>query len=217
MHIKFRGTRALLYRSKWVAKGSCGNTHGYSLQQLVGTLANDAQTLPPEVASLLSKDETRLVEERVLRPARLQAQNLAKVAELRRADPIWRLDEAARLMREAAVLSKSTPVPRTSVAAIEEQLSLIKTTTPSQGVTSTSSPGQPKSDPLKETLQSIKTARDAVLAGRYGSAPLEGVRNTYVYRLWSQISESVMGGGDGSLLRALQVRGYAKTRSKSAR
>ena len=38
MFIKTKRTLALLYRSAWVAKGTCGNTHGYSVQNYVGSL-----------------------------------------------------------------------------------------------------------------------------------------------------------------------------------
>ena len=215
MHIKIRGTRALLYRSQWIAKGSCGNSHGYSVQQFVGSLPLDATSLESEILNRLSAVEQAFVQERVLQPARLRAEQLAKEQERRRIDPVWRLEEAARLTQEAVQLSAHAAVPLNRITAIESQLVLLKTITsaikrPPDAALSV------KTDPLKDALNSIRTARDAVIAGRYGNAPAEGVRNTTVYRLWSQITESVTGSAEDSLLRTLQLRGYAKTRGKSA-
>ena len=49
MHIKKRGNRAMLYRSSWVAKGTDGNTHGYSKQQYLGSLDLKAEDLSAEL------------------------------------------------------------------------------------------------------------------------------------------------------------------------
>jgi hypothetical protein len=67
---------------------------------------------------------------------------------------------------------------------------------------------------LRDALAAIKAARDAVLAGRYGTAPAEGVRATYPYKKWAEIFEAVEGTGSDSLMRALQAKGFAKTRGK---
>jgi hypothetical protein len=220
MHIKTRNGKAVLYRSIWIAKGTNGNSHGYSVQKYVAGIDVHTQSLPPEIAALLSPAEMELVEQRVLQPARAAAQQQARELEHRRLDPLWRLEDAARLAREAAELSAQAAVPLSRIAAIQTQLARVRTITvaaPKQVVPVLAQvAAPPKSDPLREALHIIKEARDAVLAGRYGNAPFEGVRNTSVYRLWSEISETVMGNGDASLLRALQVRGYAKTRGKSA-
>ena len=73
---------------------------------------------------------------------------------------------------------------------------------------------QSVSDPLKAALGAIKLARDAVLTGRYGTAPAEGVRGTSVYKMWADIFETVGGSDGNSLMRALQAKGFAKTRGK---
>jgi hypothetical protein len=222
MHIKTRNGRAVLYRSCWIAKGTTGNSHGYSVQKYVASIDVHAQSLTPEVAALLSPAEMALVEQRVFQPARAEVQQKARALEQHRLDPLWRLEDAARLAGEAAELSAQAAVPLSRIVAIQSQLTKVLTITAATSTTglvpvvALVAAFPPKSDPLREALHVIKQARDAVLAGRYGSAPSEGVRNTSVYRLWSEISESVTGNGDGSLLRALQVRGYAKTRGKSA-
>jgi hypothetical protein len=220
MHIKTRKGRAILYRSCWIAKGTTGNNHGYSVQKYVASIDVHAQSLSPEIAALLSPAEMALVEQRVLQPARAEAQQKARALEQHRLDPLWRLEDAARLAGEAAELSAQAAVPLSRIVAIQTQLAKVRTITVAAPaavvpVVAPVAAFPPKSDPLREALRVIKEARDAVLAGRYGSAPSEGVRNTSVYRLWAEISETVMGNGDGSLLRALQVRGYAKTRGKS--
>jgi hypothetical protein len=224
MHIKTRKGRAILYRSCWIAKGTNGNSHGYSVQKYVASIDVQAQSLSPEIAALLSPAEMALVEQRVLQPARVTAQQRVRALEQHRLDPLWRLEDAARLAGEAAELSAQAAVPLSRIVAIQTQLTKVLTITAVASTASTTgvvpvvapvAAISPKSDPLREALRVIKEARDAVLAGRYGSAPSEGVRNTSVYRLWAEISETVTGNGDGSLLRALQVRGYAKTRGKS--
>src|SRR5450759_1683079 len=100
MHIKIRGNRAMLYRSSWVPKGSSGNTHGYAVQQFAGSLPIDSETLPSELANKFSGAELHLLETKLFQPARQAAQQKVRAAELRESDPIWRLDEAARLTQE---------------------------------------------------------------------------------------------------------------------
>jgi hypothetical protein len=220
MHIKRRSTRALLYRSSWVPKGSAGNTHGYSTQEFVASISLDAEGLPPELESKLTAMELEYLEAKVFRPARIAAEQQRKAREHHVVDPIWRLDEAARLSTEAAVLSERGAVPNVKVAAVQAAISKVRMIAPVHTVSMTDVP-QPtantdvvRPDPLREALAAIKAARDAVTAGRYGSAPAEGVRSTYAYKRWSEIFEAVEGTGGDSLLRALQAKGFAKTRGK---
>lgn len=74
MHIKRRGARAMLYRSSWVPKGASGNTHGYAVQQFVGSLPLDAEALPVDLKDIFSKDELDYLEIKRFQPARLAAQ-----------------------------------------------------------------------------------------------------------------------------------------------
>ena len=53
-----------------------------------------------------------------------------------------------------------------------------------------------------------------MLSGSYGIAPKEGVRATYAYKKWADIQQAVAGTTGDSLMRALQTRGFAKTRGK---
>ncbi len=220
MHIKLRGERAVLYRSSWVPKGSASNTHGYSKQIFVGSLPADAISIPPALAWKLSDDELKFIDARIVQPARHAAEERRRTEEHRESDPIWRLDEAARLSAEAAVCSERAVVPGSKVVAIHAALANVRTIAPIQPVSpfvvkpaaSIAEPG--RSDPLQEALVAIRAARDAVLAGRYGTAPAEGVRATRPYKLWAEILEAVEGSGSGSLLKALQTRGFAKTRGK---
>jgi hypothetical protein len=65
---------------------------------------------------------------------------------------------------------------------------------------------------LAEALSAVQGAAQAVAAGRYGKAPPDQVRTTLTYKHWAQLLEAVQGEGDGSLLRALQDKGYVKRR-----
>lgn len=214
MHIKRRGTRAMLYRSSWVSKGTNGNTHGYSQQTFIGSLPIDGvkETLPADLASKLSADEHTFLEIKLLQPARLAAQQKTRADELREADPLWRLSEAVRLTLEAAHRSEKGAVPNAKVTAVQTALAKVRTIT--QASIHPPPAEQQRSDPLKDALAAIRGARDAVLAGRYGTAPAEGVRGTTVYKLWADIFETVGGSDTNSLMRALQVKGFAKTRGK---
>ena len=200
MHIKRRGNRAMLYRSNWVPKGANGNSHGYSKQTFMGSLPADAETMPAALASKLSKDESEFLENKIFQPARLAARQRQKAAEEREADPIWRLAEAARLAHEAANKSEDGAVPNSNVMAVQAALSKVRTI--SQTPIHAPPVEQAKSDPLKDALVAIKAARDAVLAGRYGTAPAEGVRSTHPYKLWADIFETVGGSDGNSLMRA---------------
>jgi len=212
MHIKQRGSRAMLYRSHWVPKGTNGNSHGYSQQTFVGSLPTDAESLPCELAAKLSTDELALLETKVFKPARLAAQQKTRAVELREADPLWRLSEAERLTLEAAHRSEKAAVPNAVLAVVQSALLRVRTIT--QAPIYIPLTENQRSDPLRDALNAIKLTRDAVLAGRYGTAPVEGVRSTYPYKLWADIFETVGGSDGNSLMRALQVKGFAKTRGK---
>ena len=210
----------MLYRSSWVPKGSSGNTHGYSIQTFVGSLGVDAERLPTELENKISGDELEYLERNLFRPARIVSEQQMRAVEYRETDPIWRLEEAARLSAEAAIRSERGAVPNVKVAAIQAALGKVRTITPLQLPPTPSSTSMPssvesgRSDPLRDALMAIKAARDAVMAGRYGSAPAEGVRATYAYKKWSEIFEAIEGASSESLLRALQAKGFAKTRGK---
>ncbi|MBC7619657.1 MAG: hypothetical protein H7293_11870 [Candidatus Saccharibacteria bacterium] len=216
MHLKLRGNRAMLYRSSWIPKGTNGNTHGYSIQQFVGSLPVDSPKLPADLADVLSEEEVALLQAKVLQPARLAAEKTKRSAEQREADPVWRLEEATRLTLEAAYRSELWAVPNAKVAAVQSALANVRTIVQVQAppIAPVQSPEPSKVDPLKDLLDAIKEARGAVLAGRYGTAPAEGVRSTYAYKMWADIFEAVGGSGGNSLMNALQVKGFAKTRCK---
>jgi endo-1,4-beta-mannosidase len=75
----------------------------------------------------------------------------------------------------------------------------------------TSAPRERPQDALSQALNAVRAAAQAVREGAYGRAPASGVRETRTYKLWAEMVEAV-DGGQGSLLRALQDRGFAKTR-----
>ena len=70
MHIKQRRGRALLYRSEWVPRGIAGNTHGFTRQVYIGSIAVDATEVPAELLKRLTKEEVEFVEKSVCRPTR---------------------------------------------------------------------------------------------------------------------------------------------------
>ena len=224
MHIKIRGARAILYRSSWVPKGSSGNTHGYSIQRYVGSLPLESTDVPTDLAPLLTSDEVATVESKVCTPARFAAEEAKRSAERREADPIWRLEEAARLISEAATRSEKGVVPDSKLAAIQAAMTAVKSVSqfrPAVVVPPAPIAAKPavttvteRVDTLRDALDAINAARVAVLAGSYGSAPKEGVRTTYAYKKWADILQAVTGTTGDSLMRALQTRGFAKTRGR---
>ncbi len=224
MHIKFRSARAILYRSLWVPKGTCGNTHGYSVQNYVGSLPLESIEVPTDLAALLSIEEVATVDSRVCAPARRAADEAKRTAERREADPIWRLEEAARLIAEAAIRSEKGVVPDSKLAAIQTAVAAVKSVSqfrpaavvPPAPIAAKPAvtPATERADALRDALEAINAARVAVLAGSYGSAPKEGVRTTYAYKKWADILQAVTGTTGDSLMRALQTRGFAKTRGR---
>ena len=217
MHIKKRGQRAMLYRSAWIKKGAEGNTHGFSRQTFVVSLAVDSQSLTEKLTALLSAEESGYVEKTLLLPARLAAEACRVQAENERRDPFRRLDEAAKLVREAATLSAEAVVPYGRIKAVADALATVKSLGSS---TLPSAPRQEaqKSDPLVDALKAIRAAAQAVRDGRYGHAPIDGARRSKPYEVWMEISRDIDGtSGPDGLLRALQGCGWVKVRGAVAR
>ena len=213
MHLKFRRGNALLYRSTWVPKGSAGNTHGYSRQTYVGSIPVTTEAIPEALRGRLSDDECAFVDARICAPAKAAAERQRREAERRERDPGWRLEEAQRLVNEAVERSAGMPVSAASLGALQEALARLKTdsSAPSSAATAMSKVAD---DPLQSALAAVQEAARAVAAGRYGKAPAEQVRSTRTYRLWADLWEAVGGEAEGSLLRALQDRGFVKRRGR---
>lgn len=206
MHIKKRGNRALLYRSVWVPKGSDGNTHGFSRQVYVASLPLQATEIPPDTDPKLTPDERSFVEQRVVRPARQALARSQADAQKRARDPLWRLEEGLRLLREAAVLSTQGAVPAARVRELHAALASIHFIG--------ASPRPAERDPLEAAVESLRNAARAVANGHYGPAPEEGVRKSPIYVRWLEISEHVDGSAPDGLLRQLQARGWVKAKGR---
>ena len=116
----------MLYRSTWIKKGVEGNSHGFARQTYIGSLALDALAIAPELLALLANNEIALLNKSILEPARLAAQARQAQAEHQRQDPVWRLNEAARLVREAAELSCRAFVPQDRIKALTDALAEVK-------------------------------------------------------------------------------------------
>jgi hypothetical protein len=217
MHIKKRGLRAMLYRSVWVKKGAEGNSHGFARQTFVASLPVDSVAIPDNLIALLSDKEAEYVDTNLLVPARLAAEACRVLAEHERRDPVRRLDEAAKLVREAAALSADAVVPQGRIKAISDALAEVK----SLGGSPLPSPLRPeshKTDPLEGALKAIRAAAQAVRDGHYGHAPIDGARRSKPYEIWMEISRDIDGtSGPDGLLRALQSRGWVKVRGAVAR
>lgn len=204
MKINIRGRRAYLYRRRWVPVGP-GVPHAYSTEDYVGVINADAESIPTPLLQLLSEVEQEQLRDKVLQPA---AQ--ARAALKRRArDPQWRIADAVRLLSEAAQLSQERRVQRSSLAPALQAIDGIRLVEsipmrPTQAVSAAT-------DKLAEALAAVKAAAAAVRDGAYGHAPAEGARSTRTYRLWSELTEA-LDGSRQSLLRALQEKGFVKTR-----
>lgn len=207
MHLKFRRNRALLYRSTWVPKGTAANTHGYTQQRYVGSIPLTASSIPAPLQSRLSADELSFVESKICDAARQRAAEEQRAATEREKDPGWRIEEAQRLLGEAADRSASQPVPAAILDRVQQ--AVVRLHTKGAPVTAATTK---QTDPLAEALTAIRTAAQAVTSGRYGTAPAEGVRTTRTYKTWSQLFDAVQGDTEGSLLRALQGSGFVKKR-----
>lgn len=206
MHIKRRGTKALLYRSMWVPKGAEGNTHGFSRQVYVASLPVQATEIPPTAGAKLTQPERDFVEQRLVQPARQALARSQADAQKRARDPLWRLEESLRLMREAAELSAQGAVPASRVRELHAALAAI------QAIGASSRPVE--RDPLETAVESLRNAARAVANGHYGPAPDEGVRKSPIYVRWLEISEQVDGNAPDGLLRQLQARGWVKSKGR---
>ena len=207
MHIKTGRGKALLYRSKWVPGGAAGNSNGFTRQVYVGSIAVDATVIPAELRERLTEDEVEYVEDRVCRPERERIAAQKSEAEFRERDPAWRVAEAQRLVEEAVERSAEQPVPCVTVTRLQENVERLRI-----AGDQAKARGGSTTDPLAEALSAIRSAAQAVASGRYGKAPAKDVRGTRPYKLWAQLLEAVQGAGGGSLLRALQEKGYVKRR-----
>lgn len=207
MKINLRGRRAYLYRRRWVPAGP-DVPHAHPAEDYLGAIDTDAESIPPELLTVLTEAEQAQLQEKVLLPA-TQAREAAAKREL---DPLWRIAEASRLLTEAARCSQAALVPGSSLTQARQALDNIRLidNIPTRPAVSPSPP-RPSDDKLAEALVAIKAAAEAVRNGAYGKAPVEGARSTRPYRLWSDIFQAIES-GERSLLRALQEKGFVKTR-----
>ncbi len=205
MKINLRGRRAYLYRRRWVPAGP-DVPHAHPAEDYLGAIDTNAESIPPELLTVLTTAEQAQLQEKVLLPA-IQAR---AAAAKREQDPMWRIAEASRLLTEAAHCSQSALVPGSTLTAARKALDNIRlidhmpTRPPAL-------PPRPTDDKLAEALVAIKAAAEAVRNGGYGKAPVEGARSTRAYRLWSELYRAVEG-DERSLLRALQEKGFVKWR-----
>lgn len=208
MHIKRRGLRAMLYRSKWVAKNTRGNTHGFSEQTFVGSLSINAVSVPEPLKGRLTSAELDFIEQQILLPARLAEEQARRVDAARHRDPLWRLEEAQRLLEQVAALSHESSVPAARLRTLKEAVTSIQV-----HPRATHAADQP-TDPLRDAVSSLEAAAKAVAGGRYGRATPGSSRRSQVYENWQAIVKHVEGGtaGNESLLRALQAMGWVKSR-----
>lgn len=208
MNFKHRGNRVSLYRSTWVPKGP-ETPHGYARQTYIGSVAENATVLPPNLASQLTQQEVVSLEERILRPAKLRREASVRQAAQRELDPLWRLDDALQLVAEAAERSLVSPVKAARTQLLRSALEGVKTV---DGVAGSPRAAVP-SEPLLDALKAIALAAEAIRQGRYGRGPKIGARKTSVFRQWVEILAAI-DGGDSSLLRALQDTGFASRRKR---
>ena len=205
MKINLRGRRAYLYRRRWVPAGP-DVPDAHPAEDYLGAMDADAETIPPELLPLLTIAEQAQLREKVLLPATQARAAAAK----REQDPMWRIAEASKLLTEAAHCSQYALVPGSSLTSVRHALDNIRLIDhmPTRPV---APPPRPADDKLAEALVAIKAAAEAVRNGAYGKAPVEGARSTRAYRLWSELYRAVEG-DESSLLRALQEKGFVKTR-----
>ncbi len=198
MKINLRGRRAYLYRRRWVPAGP-DVPHAHPAEDYLGAIDADAETIPPELLTVLTEAEQAQLQEKVLLPATQARAAAAK----REQDPLWRIAEATRLLSEAAHCSQSALVSGSSLTSARHALERIRLID--------NVPPRPNDDKLGVALVAIKVAAEAVRNGAYGKAPVEGTRSTRAYRLWSELYRAVEG-DESSLLRALQEQGFVKWR-----
>lgn len=208
MHAKKRNGRISLYRSQYVRKGANGNSHGYAVQNFVGSMAADALEIPVGLAEKLSQEEIVYVDKAVVAPAKRAAEQIQREAEANRRtlearerDPRWRLDEALRLLTDAGRLI-SEEGHRTDARKVSALHAALKPLTITADL---------QCDPLDAVLAAVADATAAVKGDYYGNVPNGNLRDTPVYKRWRSIGDAVDSGKD-SLLKALQSKGWARVR-----
>lgn len=209
MHLKIRRRSAYLYRSSWVPRGTSGNTHGYAMQSYIGSISLDAVSIPPALRERLTDEELDELERRVCAPARQAQARAERHAHERAADPLWRINEAARLLGEAAELSRTRPVPVAATTAAARALDAVCLQP------GTASAAGAQTGVLGACVQALQRAAESVQRGELGCAPSSGARATPAYAAWTEIVRLVNGPGSGTLVAALQDRGYVKRRRPS--
>jgi hypothetical protein len=207
MHIKRRGHLACLYRSRWVPKGTDGNTHGYTQQTFVGSLSGASLAIPEPLAVKLTEAERAYIERNICSVARKAAEQTLAENSRREADPGWRLTEAERLVNEAAERSQRRRVSRDCISPISNALARVCTFGSTEASVQTK-----RADPMLDALTAIRVAAAAVRDGSLGAAPSSGARTTRIYATWAKIVAEIEGSSEGSLLAALQLQGFVKRR-----
>ena len=208
MKINIRGRRAYLYRRRWI-RASQDLPVAHPIEDYLGAIPTDAQAIPAELKERLTADEQVQLHQKILLPA---AAARAAAAQRER-EPGWRIQEAARLLSEAAERSESVHVFASQLAEVKKALGSIKVFESNASRAAASPPPQ-RTDKLADALVAVKAAAESVRNGDYGKAPAEGARSTRAYRLWSEIQEAFES-GERSLLRSLQEKGFVKTRKVS--
>jgi len=213
MQFKTRRYTVLLYRAEWVRKGAQANTHGYSRATYVGSLPQDAQDIPEELAAKLTESERALVERRVCAPARERARQEQERAHRQAIDPNWRLRQASSLIEEAAPLCAAQAVASDVMQSLQAALRGLPV--PQSIGRSAEAGGDPSvHDPLLFAVDAVAQAAASVRAGRCGAAPKSNVRDTAVYRAWERLQQALHADDQDSLLRALQDAGYVKRKRR---
>lgn len=208
--INLRGRRAYLYRRKWISAGP-GVPHGYPAEEYLGAIDVDATEVPAALSALLNEPELAQLHEKVLQPAAETRVQVSAQAERRARDPAWRVQEAARLLVEAAELSERERVLRSDLQQVTRALERVCVL--DAHIRAGQPPATRPVDSLAEALAAVKAATVAVREGAYGQAPSEGARGTRPYRLWAELVEAFEG-ERSSLLRALQAQGFVKSRRR---
>lgn len=163
---KLRNNRVALVESRYVRKGTNGNTHGYSAPMTLCRLSAEATSLPTELAKRLNEGQLRYLEEKLLVPNRRREAEAKVAAEARAKDPRWRLQEAARLVAEARLLCQHKAVDTAVIASVRSELDALlppsKPNTPAPVRTE---------DPFKTAILAVRAAARLVSDGHYGDAP----------------------------------------------